>query len=204
MKVGVFLLCSKNTYAKERQSGIFTAESSSNVTEEELIQGCIRQDRKAQQALYERFAPLVTGICRRYLKSEEDAEDVLVETMFKVFNRLSDFKGEGSFEGWIRRIAVNEALMFLRKNNRIGTMEALLDFDLPTQTTVVDTLSMNDILHALDQLPDGYRTVFNLYVIEGYKHREIADLLGVSINTSKSQLVMAKERMQKALKKIGF
>lgn len=204
MKVGVFILYNKNTYAKERQSGIFTAESSSNVTEQELIQGCIRQDRKAQQALYEQFAPLVTGICRRYLKREEDAEDVLVETMFKVFNRLPDFKGEGSFEGWIRRIAVNEALMFLRKNNRIGTSETLLDFDLPTQTTVVDTLSMNDILNALDKLPDGYRTVFNLYVIEGYKHREIADLLGVSINTSKSQLVMAKERMQTALKKIGF
>ncbi len=144
------------------------------------------------------------GICRRYLKSEEDAEDVLVETMFKVLTRVQDFKSEGSFEGWVRRIAVNEALMCLRKNRLLDMTDALQDIDMPEQQSAADQMSMHEILKALDTLPAGYRTVFNLYVVEGYKHREIADMLGVSINTSKSQLALAKERMQEALKKMGF
>ncbi len=144
------------------------------------------------------------GICRRYLKSEEDAEDVLVETMYKVLTRLPDFKSEGSFEGWIRRIAVNESLMFLRKNHRLSFNDGLQDHDVPVRSTASDHLGMQDILQALDALPAGYRTVFNLYALEGYKHREIAELLGVSINTSKSQFALAKERMQEALKRLGY
>lgn len=174
------------------------------MTEDELIQACIDDDRTAQQALYEQFAPLVMGICRRYLKSEEDTEDVLVETMYKVLTRLPDFKGNGSFEGWVRRIAVNEALMFLRKNRKFAFGEELQDHDLPVRSGANERLSMQDILHVLDGLPAGYRTVFNLYAIEGYKHREIAELLGVSINTSKSQFALAKERMQEALRRMGY
>ncbi len=191
-------------YAKAGAKRIFTTESIWRVTEEELIQGCIRQDRKAQQTLYELHAPLVMGICRRYLKSEQDAEDVLVEVMFKVLTRLQDFKSEGSFEGWVRRIAVNESLMFLRKNRLLDQVDALQDYDAPVQNPATADLGMREILEVLDALPHGYRTVFNLYVIEGYKHREIADLLGVSINTSKSQLALAKERMQVMLGRMGF
>lgn len=174
------------------------------VTEQALIQACIRQERKAQKMLYEQYAPLVMGICRRYLKSEEDAEDTLVETMYKVLAKLAEFKSEGSFEGWIRRIAVNECLMSLRKNQRMSFSEDLQDFDMPTAATVTEQLNMEEILHALDSLPAGYRTVFNLYAVEGYKHREIADMMGISINTSKSQFALAKERMQAILQKRGF
>ena len=154
--------------------------------------------------LYEQYAPLVMGICRRYLKSEEDAEDVLVEAMYKVLSKLAEFKSEGSFEGWVRRIAVNECLMSLRKNQQMKFTESIQDYDMPTTTTVMDHLNMEEILRVLDALPAGYRTVFNLYAIEGYKHREIADLMGISINTSKSQYALAKERMQEILQKRGF
>ncbi len=191
-------------YAKTTHRCIFTAESKWRVTEQELIQAGLRQDPKAQQALYELYAPVAMGVCRRYLKSEDAAEDVLIETMYKVLTRLADYKGEGSFEGWVRRIAINEALMYLRKHKALEMNDSLQDFDQPVFNAATETLTMAEILQALDCLPAGYRAVFNLYVIEGYKHREIADILGVSINTSKSQLAQAKERMQALLTQRGF
>ena len=191
-------------YAKHRGNSIFVLASVHRVTEKELIQGCIRLEPEAQKTLYHQYAPLVMGICRRYLKSEEDAEDVMVEAMVKVFRSLEDFKGEGSFEGWIRRISVHEALMFLRKSRPMEPLESWS----ASQEAVTDNpehdFSMHEILSALDHLPPGYRAVFNLYVVEGYKHREIAELLQISINTSKSQLALAKSRMQELLKKFGF
>lgn len=145
------------------------------------------------------------GLCTRYV-GVSDAEDVLVDAFFKVFDNLDSYKNEGSFAGWIRRIVVNEALMFLRKRKRrphtdeITASLAVKD----TRYTAEDLLQAEDILEVLEQLPEGYRTVFNLYVIEGYKHREIADLLGISINTSKSQLILARKRMRELLASIGY
>lgn len=135
------------------------------------------------------------GVLKRYIRNREDAEDVLVEAFFKVLTKLDHFRGDGSFEGWIRRIVVNEALMFLRKQHNFNMTLELTDFDMPTTTNVMDDLAAQDILKLLDQLPTGYRTIFNLYILEGYKHREIAELLGISINTSKSQLILAKKRL---------
>lgn len=143
----------------------------------------------------------MNGVLMRYLKSKEDREDVLIEAFFKVFSNLDRFRGEGSFEGWIRRIVVNEALMFLRKQHNFNMTLEITDFDQPVKMNVVENLAAQDILKLMNELPTGYRTVFNLYVVEGYKHREIAELLGVSINTSKSQLILAKKRMQDILKK---
>jgi RNA polymerase sigma factor (sigma-70 family) len=179
-------------------------ESDDRVTEKELIQGCILLEPKAQQALYRQYAPLVLGISRRYLKSDEDAEDVMVEAMIKIFRHLEDFKGEGSFEGWIRKIAVREALMFMRKNRPLEPIDLREELQVDDVYDAEQSLSMAEILHAMDSLPPGYRAVFNLYVVEGYKHREIAELLHISINTSKSQLAIAKSRMQAFLKKSGF
>lgn len=143
----------------------------------------------------------MNGVLMRYLKSKEYREDVLIEAFFKVFSNLDRFRGEGSFEGWIRRIVVNEALMFLRKQHNFNMTLEITDFDQPVKMNVVENLAAQDILKLMNELPTGYRTVFNLYVVEGYKHREIAELLGVSINTSKSQLILAKKRMQDILKK---
>ena len=140
------------------------------------------------------------GLCKRYLKKREDAEDVLVEGFFKVLTKLDQYSGKGSFEGWIRRIMVNEALMHLRKNKNLKMTLEINDYYLKTMVTVEDELQAADILNLLDRLPTGYRTVFNLYVLEGYKHREIAEMLDISINTSKSQLILAKKRMQGLVK----
>ena len=146
----------------------------------------------------------MNGVLLRYLRSREDREDVLIEAFFKVFDKLDKFRGEGSFEGWIRRIVVNEALMFLRKQHDFNRHLEISDLDHPVAEVVFNRLATQDILQLMDELPTGYRTVFNLYVIEGYKHREIADLLGISINTSKSQLILARKRMQELLEKNGL
>lgn len=168
--------------------------------ENELIQACRKRDRKAQKLLYDQYAPLLFGICKRYVKTQEDAEDVLLEAFYKIFSKIDQFNDQGSFEGWMRRITVNEALMFLRKNKHFKYQVEPQDYHASTKITIEDNLAATDILQLLDQLPDGYRTIFNLYVLEGYKHREIAELLGISINTSKSQLIMAKKRMQELIK----
>jgi RNA polymerase sigma-70 factor (ECF subfamily) len=175
------------------------------VTEVELIKACKADDRQAQKLLYERFSPLMFGVCRRYINRLEDAEDVLVEAFFKVFDNMDQFQGNGSFEGWIRRIVVNEALMFLRKKHALkNAYEIQEHFDLPDDANIVQELASQDILNLLAQLPNGYRTVFNLYVLEGYKHREIADLLDISINTSKSQLILAKKRLRELLIQMNY
>lgn len=170
------------------------------MTEQELIKGCQQQKPAAQRALYQQFSPVMMGVCRRYLIRTEDAEDVLVEAFCKVFKHIQQYEGNGSFEGWIRRIMVNECLMFLRKKHALrNAYEIQEHFDLRSDQNVTAELAAKDILQLLEQLPNGYRTVFNLYVIEGYKHREIADLLDISINTSKSQLILAKKKMQALL-----
>jgi RNA polymerase sigma-70 factor (ECF subfamily) len=175
------------------------------VTEEKLIKGCQQQNPAAQRALYQQFSPVMMGVCRRYLIRAEDAEDVLVEAFCKVFKHLDQYQGNGSFEGWIRRIVVNECLMFLRKKHALrNAYEIQEHFDLRSDQNVTAELAAKDILQLLEQLPNGYRTVFNLYVIEGYKHREIAELLDISINTSKSQLILAKKKMQSLLIKYNY
>lgn len=170
------------------------------MTEQNLIAGCQQQNSSAQRALYQRFSPVMMGVCRRYLKRTEDVEDILVEAFCKVFKHIQQYSNNGSFEGWIRRIVVNECLMFLRKKHALrNAYEIQEHFDLRSDQNVSADLAAKDILRLLEQLPTGYRTVFNLYVIEGYKHREIADLLEISINTSKSQLILAKKKMQQLL-----
>ncbi len=169
-----------------------------------LIEACRRQDRKAQRALYEKYSPQMFGVCKRYVKNKEDAEDVLLEAFFKVFTNIHQFKGDGSFEGWIRRIVINESLMFLRKKHNFHIRVELTQVDAQTPTTAIDKLEAEDIIYFMDQLPTGYRTIFNLYVVEGYKHREIAELLGISINTSKSQLILAKKRLRTLLTEANY
>ncbi len=174
------------------------------MTEQTLIERLQQQDRAAQKWAYDRYAPLMFAVCRRYLRSREDAEEALVSGFYKVFSQIQSYSGAGSFEGWIRRIMVNEALMLLRKNQILVFPGD--DFQPPEREdafSIEADISAREILELLDQLPNGYRTVFNLYVLEGYKHQEIADLLGISINTSKSQLILAKEKLKNLVKKLG-
>lgn len=174
------------------------------MSEKDLINACRQRERRAQQALYDRFAPNMFGVCKRYVKTKEDAEDVLIEAFFKVLTNIEQYKGEGSFEGWIRRIVVNESLMALRKRVNFSQMLELTEVDIPVTTSALQDLVARDILNLIDILPIGYRTVFNLYVLEGYKHREIAQIMGISINTSKSQLILAKKRLKNLLEQIRY
>ncbi len=176
------------------------------MTEQTLIEQLKYQDPAAQKWLYDRYSPLMVAVCRRYLKSKEDAEEALVSGFYKVFSNIGSFVGAGSFEGWVRRIMVNEALMKLRKAQPlVFPGDEFLPLQHQEESFSIEAeMSAREIMDVLDQLPNGYRTVFNLYVIEGYKHQEIADLLGISINTSKSQLILAKEKMRNLLKMKGI
>lgn len=175
------------------------------MTEEALIEACKKEDRRAQKLLYDRYSPMVMGVCMRYLRHRENAEDVMVEALFKVLTHIEQYKGAGSFEGWIRRIVVNESLMFLRRRHNFNMSIELDQIKEPsTPVSVISELATRDILALMNKLPTGYRTIFNLYIIEGYKHREIAEMLGISINTSKSQLILAKKRMRELLEKINY
>lgn len=170
------------------------------VTEKELIEACKRKDRMAQKLLFDRYSPKMNGVCYRYVRNAEDAEDVLVEAFFKVLTNIQQFKNKGSFEGWIRRIVINECLMFLRRQHNFNLSVEIDDnLNVVNNKNIEDELAARDILDFLDELPTGYRTIFNLYVLEGYKHREIAEMLGISINTSKSQLILAKKRLKNLL-----
>lgn len=175
------------------------------VKEDVLLLRLQAQDPAAQKWLYDRYSPMLFSVCRRYLHSREDAEEALVSGLYKVFSQIESYAGAGSFEGWMRRIVVNEALMMLRKNNHLVFPGD--DARIPEREdsfSIEAELSAREILELLDQLPNGYRTVFNLYVLEGFKHHEIADTLGISINTSKSQLILAKEKLRNLLKTKGF
>jgi RNA polymerase sigma-70 factor (ECF subfamily) len=145
------------------------------------------------------------SVCRRYLRVREDAEEALVSGFFKVFSQIDSYSGQGSFEGWIRRIIVNEALMMLRRSQLLlFPGDEALQLEQPDSFSIDADLSAKEIMSLLDNLPNGYRTVFNLYVIEGFKHQEIADLLGISINTSKSQLILAKDKLKSLLVAKGY
>ena len=173
------------------------------MTQKEIIDGCLRQERKAQKALYDTYSAKMYGVCLRYMKSREDAEDMMISGLFKAITKINSFSGNGSFEGWVRRIVTNECLMQLRKKDVLRfSAEINPNLDHTERLTIEDELIAEDLLKLLNQLPTGYRTVFNLYVLEGYKHREIAELLGISINTSKSQLILARKRMEELVVKL--
>ncbi len=167
------------------------------ITESDLIAGCISGDRKAQYELYQRFAPKMFGVCLRYAGTTDEAEDVLQEGFIKIFKKISSFRSEGSFEGWIRRIFVNTAIEHFRRKTYLQPITEKEEVNVETQyLSVLDNLAEKDIIKLVQQLSPGYRTVFNMYVVEGYTHKQIADILGISEGTSKSQLSRAKVILQ--------
>lgn len=167
------------------------------ISETDLIEGCIKGDRKMQHELYQRFAPKMYGVCLRYAANAEEAEDMLQEGFIKVFRKLDSFRSEGSFEGWVRRIFVNTAIEQFRRKNYL---QPITDREEATMEgkylSVLDNLAERDIIGLVQQLSPGYRTVFNMYVVEGYTHKEIAGALNISEGTSKSQLSRAKSILQ--------
>ena len=172
------------------------------MTEDQLIRGCIREEATCQKEVFNRFASRMLGVCHRYARSSADAEDILQDAFIKVFDKITQFKGEGSFEGWIRRIVVNTALKkysLRRYEKEVVGYEVQDKDEQHTDPTAYAHLSEKELLEMINSLPDGYKIVFNMYVIEGYQHEEIAELLGIQPGTSRSQLVKARAMLQKQL-----
>lgn len=172
-------------------------------SEEQLVRGCQQADPKAQRRVYEKYSPKMLAVCSRYVSDEFGAEEVMIEGFIKVFEKIGQFKLEGSFEGWIRRIMVNEALMYLRSQKRmgweIGYDEVLYE---PNPQEINTNLDTEVLLRLIEKLPMGYRTVFNLYAIEGYSHEEIAQQLGITESTSKSQLHRGRALLQQQIEQM--
>ncbi len=175
------------------------------MTEDELIKGCKQEDRHCQRIVFERFAGKMMTVCLRYARHRLEAEDILQDAFVKIYNNIQSFQGNGSFEGWIRRIVVNTALRDIQKssfkNELIGLENTI---EATEEPTAISRLSEQEILKLISSLPDGYRTVFNLYVFEDFSHREIAGQLGIEESTSRSQLTKARQMLQMQMKKLYF
>ena len=163
--------------------------------ETEIIRLAIEHNRQAQQQIYSRFSSKMLSVCRQYIKDIQLAEDVMITAFMKVFTNLSKFENKGSFEGWIRRIMVNECISYLRVQKKVKFTED--EIYVEESFNAIDIqFSIDQIQFLIDALPDGYKMVFNLYAIEGYKHNEIAKMLGINEGTSKSQLSHARKMLQ--------
>ncbi len=167
-----------------------------------LIKRAEKGNRKAQQTLYELFAPKMLSICRQYIKDNSQAEEVMLSGFLKVFTHLKSFSAQGSFEGWIRRIMINESISYLRKEKKIQfDTHTQIENSLEYVTQIQTNFEVEEIQKLIDSLPQGYKTVFVMYVVEGYKHSEIAELLAISESTSKSQLFKARKMLQDIITK---
>jgi RNA polymerase sigma factor (sigma-70 family) len=172
------------------------------MNEEHIIEGCIRHNRKAQQMLWEKYSAYLLGICLRYSSDRPEAEDMLQEALLKIYFNIGDYSGTGSFKGWLRKIAINCAITYYHKNLRHKHYVEIDDYvSLETGEAGFeeDLYTAEELFKVLNELPPGYRMVFNLYTVEGYKHREIAEMLGIDVNTSKSQYSRARAILRKKL-----
>ncbi|OIQ28847.1 MAG: RNA polymerase subunit sigma-70 [Bacteroidetes bacterium MedPE-SWsnd-G2] len=167
-----------------------------------LIAKAVKGDREAQHLIYEHNAPKMLSVCRYYIKDIQKAEETMLNGFFKCFTNLKSFKGEGSFEGWLRKIMVREAISFLRQQNQFEYVTDEFS-DHEFQNNIESEMEVAQIQQLIDQLPEGYKMVFVMYVVEGYKHHEIAEMLGISIGTSKSQLFKARQLLQEKINTIN-
>ncbi len=172
--------------------------------EKGMLKKALKGDRNAQRLLYEKFAPKMLSVCRQYIKDQHFAEDVMICGFVKVFKNLHSFRNEGSFEGWIRKIMIRESITFLRKNQFVvfdtDQMEEVVEENLYLESS----LQATEVQTLVDSLPEGYKMVFVLYVVEGYKHQEIAEMLNISESTSKSQLFKARNYLQQRISRLAL
>ncbi|OUR92716.1 RNA polymerase subunit sigma-70 [Flavobacteriales bacterium 34_180_T64] len=164
----------------------------------ELIRRAAKNNRDAQHILYESHAPKMLSICRYYVKDVHKAEEVMLNGFLKAFTHIKSFQNEGSFEGWLRRIMVRSAISFLRQEKNIEfSVEEVTQYGYTNN--IESEIEVAEIQQLIDELPDGYKMVFNMYAIEGYKHFEIAEVLNISVGTSKSQLFKARQLLQQMI-----
>jgi RNA polymerase sigma factor (sigma-70 family) len=184
---------------------MFKADRLAEESEDRLIRGCIEWDRNAQNTLYEKYCAKMFAVCFRFSKSREEAEDTFHEGFMKVFENIQSFKNTGSLEGWIRKIMVNTAIERFRKNSHLFIVQNIDtnngDLDHYYSDDILSNIGAKELMHMIQKLPPVYKMVFNLYVFEGLKHKEIAERLGISEGTSKSNLSDARAILKKAINK---
>jgi RNA polymerase sigma-70 factor (ECF subfamily) len=176
------------------------------MSEQHIIDGCIRHNRKAQQALWKQYSGYLLGVCMRYATDRPEAEDMLQEAFLKIYFNLEEYTGTGSLRGWLRKVAVNTAITYYHRNLRYKhhvDIDEYVSTETGNEGFEEDFLNAEDLYRVLGELPPGYRMVFNLYTIDGYKHHEIAEMLGIDVNTSKSQYSRAKAVLRKKLDQLA-
>lgn len=173
--------------------------------DDSIIEGCIAGKRSAQSALYRKYASVMLAVCLRYAQNRDEAEDILQEAFLKIFQNISSYRKEGSFEGWMKRVMINHALNYYRRNRKLPYQA---DIDNINETEIMNReeqqanhapVSAEKLIALIQMLPPGYRMVFNMYVFEEYSHKEIAGFLNISENTSKTQLLKARRMLRKKL-----
>ncbi len=175
------------------------------IVDEAIIEGCIACKRSSQNLLYKKYGSTMFGVCMRYARSRVEAEDILQEGFLKVFDNIASFRGEGSFEGWIKRIMINHSLNHRRKNIRspyLENIEEINELDITQEGEEEKefvTIPTDTMLEMIRKMPEGYKTVFNLYVFEDFSHKEIAGMLGITESTSKTQLLKARRNLRNQL-----
>ncbi|MDX5420417.1 MAG: RNA polymerase sigma factor [Hymenobacteraceae bacterium] len=174
-------------------------------TEEEIIAGCLQEKPSFQEKLYQLYAGRMMAVCVRYTRSRFEAEDIFHEAFVKVFQNLKNYQG-GSFEGWVRRIFVNTAINHYHKNRKyLDQLDySTVEESTPAADDIISMISGKELLALINQMPEGYRLIFNMYVVEGFNHREIADMLKIAEGTSKSQLAKAKSHLKKMFQKLSI
>ncbi len=176
------------------------------MSDPQIIELCAKHDRKAQQELYDKYSRLLLGVCLRYATDKAEAEDILQDSFLKIFFSIKDYTGSGSFIGWLRKVAVNTAITHYHKNLKYRyhvEIEEYVSIETGVTSFEEDFFTSDELYKVLNELPAGYRMVFNLYAVEGYKHKEIAEMLGIDTNTSKSQYSRAKAVIRDKLEKLG-
>ncbi len=171
------------------------------MSDDEIVEGCIKKNKLAQKELYDRFAKKMMGVCLRYCDNQEEGEDVLQNGFLYIFDKIDTYRGTGSLEGWVRKIIVNTALTSIRKNKKLEMNVDLnsVEYGIEDQSHLGENMAAKELLKIIQTLPVGFKTVFNLHAIEGYSHKEIAEMLGITEGTSKSQYSRAKTYLQKII-----
>jgi len=172
------------------------------ISDRQILQGCLKHDKRSQKLLFDKYSGMLMGICVRYATDVPEAEDILQESLLKIYLNIKDYSGEGSFIGWMRRIVINTAITYYHKNlkhKHYVEIDELYGSEAGVSDVSGSRYTAGELQSVLDQLPPGYKVIFNLYAVEGYKHREIATMLGIDPNTSKSQYSRARSFIRKKL-----
>ena len=174
------------------------------MTDKELVEGCIREDRKYQKILWNLYSSKLMALCLRYCKNQEEAEDALMESFVRIYDKIPTFRYQSSLETWMRRITVNISINKLRSQKDIWKELSESEYELGYTDNAMYQLEAKQIMQLIERLPVGYRTVFNLFVVEGYTHKEIAEMMGIYKGTSRSQLAKARKSLKEMLEHLNI